>query len=241
MIIHSELLRFANIQLTNGKGAYDRGIAEWCITSMLYFQKNMQLLFEQQKIHSYKLFSMPTLYENTLVILGYGSIGRYVAKLAKAFEMRIIGIKQTASEPDEYAEEIVEISKLCEFLPQADYLVMALPQHSLTENIIGAKELSLMKNNAVLINVGRGNNLDEDALIHALNARTIRGAALDVFKNEPLSADSRLWEAPNLLLSPHNCAVVNNVIELSVNVFENHLNKFFEGSIKSTVDFSKGY
>ncbi|CAG9330584.1 unnamed protein product [Blepharisma stoltei] len=240
-IIHSELLRSMNIPLTNAKGAYDRGIAEWCITSMLYFQKNMQLLFEQQKNHSYKLFQMPTLYRTTLVILGYGSIGRYVAKLAKVFGMRIIGIKQTASEPDEYAEEIVEISRLHEFLPQADFFVMALPKHSLTVDIIGAKELSLLKNSAVLINVGRGINLDEGALIQALYTRTIRGAALDVFKNEPLSADSRLWDTPNILLTPHNCAVVDNVIELSVNVFEKHLKEFFEGSIKSSVDFNKGY
>ncbi|CAG9330585.1 unnamed protein product [Blepharisma stoltei] len=239
--ISSEIMKSMNIPLTSSKGAYDCGMAEWCMTVMLYFQKQMKVLFEQQNNHIYKLFHMPTLYGTTLVILGYGSIGKYVAKLAKGFGMRIIGIKQTASEPDEYADEIVETCRLHEFLPQADFLVMALPNIPSTENIIGAQQLYLMKKSAVLINVGRGANLDEDALIDALTNGNLKGAALDACKIEPIPQNSRLWDTSNIILSPHNCAVVSNVIELSSLCFEKHLLSFFDGNLKSTVDFNKGY
>jgi phosphoglycerate dehydrogenase-like enzyme len=141
----------------------------------------------------------------TLVVLGYGDIGRAVAQRAVAFDMHIIGIKRRVeASSDEYASEIYPISELHSVLPRADYLAMALPLVADTINLIGAAELAMMPKTSFLINLGRGDSLDEDALNEALRADTIAGAALDVFKKEPLPDTSPLWTAPNCLISPHN-------------------------------------
>lgn len=147
---------------------------------------------DQQTQQVYKLVTMPSLHETTLLILGYGSIGRDVARIAKTFGMHVIGVKRNQESSDEFTDTIIGICELNEFLPQADFLIMALPNHPSVLNIVSTPELNLLKPSSILINVGRGNSLDEDALLEALNTKKIAGAALDVFKIEPILKTSPL-------------------------------------------------
>ncbi|CAG9331884.1 unnamed protein product [Blepharisma stoltei] len=230
------------IPLTNSKGAYNDSLMEYVLASMLYFNKKFSILETQKSNKEYKPFLMPTLYGSTLVILGYGSIGKSIGKVGKSLGMKVIGVKRTATEPDEGADEIIETQRLHEVLPQADFLAMAMPNHPSAHNIMSMREFALMKKTAVLVNIGRGNSINEDDLANALNNDIIGGAALDVFKTEPLPLTSPLWTAKNLIISPHNADMVVDLAHLCVGCFENHLINFLSGKpFTSVVDKEKGY
>ena len=178
-----------------------------------------------------------------LLIVGYGDIGMSIAKQAKAFDMKIIGIKRRVDNPsDEYASEIHPVTQLDSLLPSADFVAMVLPGVQDTTNIFRHDQLSLMKPTAHIINIGRGNCIDEESLVTALNAGTIGGAALDVFATEPLPEDSGLWMAPNLLISPHNADFVTTMAEDFGEVFLENFALFDSGQpLKAKVDANLGY
>mmetsp|Transcript_14175 Transcript_14175/g.14243 ORF Transcript_14175/g.14243 Transcript_14175/m.14243 type:complete len:190 (+) Transcript_14175:242-811(+) len=188
----TEEFKASPVPLTSSRGAYNESLAEYCLAAILYFNKKILQLERQKQMKNYQAFLMPTLYQSTLVVLGYGSIGKSVAKIGKSFGMRVIGVKRTAAELDGVADEIVDTSKLNEVLPFADFLVMATPNHPTTYNLMSAPQFSLMKRSAVLVNIGRGSSINEDDLVDALNNEVIAGAALDVFKVEPLPESSPL-------------------------------------------------
>ncbi|CAG9334411.1 unnamed protein product [Blepharisma stoltei] len=238
----TEYFKASPVPLTNARGAYNDSLAEYCLAAMLFFNKKFQQLEQQKQSKNYQVFLMPTLYQSTLVVLGYGSIGKSVARIGKNFGMRVIGVKRTATEPDGIADEIVDTSKLNEVLPSADFLVMAMPNHPTTYNLMSAPQFSLMKRSAALVNVGRGSSINEDDLAEALNNELIAGAALDVFKVEPLPESSPLWTAKNLIISPHNADMVEDLADLCIGCFEGHLKNFLSGQpFSSVVDKVKGY
>lgn len=186
------MVQSADLIFTNSKGAFDKPLAEFCLGSMLYFSRNYERLTSQKNNKKFTIFPIETLEHKNLVILGYGSIGQEVAKHAKPFGLKITGIRRQPSENDLYTDEILGIDSLPIVLPQTDYLVMALPDHSSTRNAIGKDLIEIMKSSSVIINVGRGINLDETAIAEALYNGKIKGAALDAFKTEPLPEDSTL-------------------------------------------------
>ena len=138
----------------------------------------------------------------TMIIVGLGEIGQDVARKAKAFDMHVIGVSRGAK-AEGAIDEVVPRERFHEVLPRADVLLIAMPLDESTRHFIGAREFSLMKPTAILVNISRGGVLDEAALITALKAKTIFGAAMDVTEVEPLPADSPLWEIENVLLTPH--------------------------------------
>lgn len=138
----------------------------------------------------------------TLLILGYGSIGRECAKIAAPLGMKVVGLNRSGK-GDELAAEVHSIEALHALLPTADALIVAAPLNPETVGIIGARELAVMKRTAVLVNVSRGKLVDTMALCAALNEGRIAGAGLDVTEPEPLPTDHPLWDAPNLIVSPH--------------------------------------
>ncbi|MDA9028079.1 NAD(P)-binding domain-containing protein, partial [Gammaproteobacteria bacterium] len=143
--------------------------------------------------------------DKTLVVLGYGGIGKQVAKLGKAFGMRVTGIKRNPAN-DEYADEVLGLDQFEELLPLTDYLVLALPDSAQTRDVINADVLKKLNNSAMLINVGRGTAINEPDLADALNSEEISAAALDTTKNEPLENSSSLWTAKNCFISAHDSA-----------------------------------
>ncbi len=198
-------LRASTVPLTNARGVYKKSLAEWTILAMLYFAKDVPRLREHQARREWAQFDCQMLQGATLLIIGYGEIGRAVARLAKPFGMTVIGTKRRTAEGDELADEIVSPEGMASVLSRADFVVCAAPLTPETRRMIGAREFAAMKAGAVFVNIGRGAVVDEPAMVEALRRGPIRGAALDVFDVEPLPAESPLWTLPNVLISPH-CA-----------------------------------
>lgn len=177
-----------------------------------------------------------------LLIVGYGSIGREVAKRAKAFDLRVWGVTRSGEGDRAFLEKIFPAANLQEALPEADYVVIAAPETAETKHLIGAPQLARMKRGARLINVARGSLLDEAALIRALESGTLGGAALDVAQTEPLLEDSPLWIAPNLMITPHTSAVSDRLWDRQAALLIELLERWFDGrELFNQVDFARGY
>jgi len=179
----------------------------------------------------------------TLGLIGVGSIGRRVALMASALGMRVIaGREHVEKGCPQGVEAVFPLSSLDELLQQSDYVVVAAPLVSATERLIDAKRLAVMKPSAYLINVGRGPQVDEAALAEALRAGRIAGAALDVFEREPLPADSPLWEADRLLITPHTAGLSEKLWNRHYELFSDNLRRYLTGQpLRYVVDKQKGY
>lgn len=232
------------IPLTNAKGVYSQGLAEFAMYAIMYFTKDIDRLTQQKKNKEWKLFYVLRVAGMRMLILGYGDMGREIGRTAKVFGIKVKGIKRTPGE-DEIAEEIRGVGDLHALLPETDILVMCLPATESTVDIIGPTELNLIKPGAIVINLGRGVHLNEPALVSALESGHLSGAALDVYKQEPLPADSPLWQCPKLLMSPHNADHVPELMATrNAECFLSNLHLFQAGEIltsPSLVTKAKGY
>jgi phosphoglycerate dehydrogenase-like enzyme len=179
----------------------------------------------------------------TLGLIGVGSIGRRVAEMASALGMRVIAVREHVEKGTPAGVDAVfSASALDEMLRQSDYVVLAAPLISATRGLIDADRLAVMKPDACLINVGRGEQVDEAALIEALGERRIAGAALDVFQREPLPADSPLWSVENLLITPHTASITDKLWHRHYEVFSDNLRRYVGGEpLRFVVDKRKGY
>ena len=182
-------LRASTIPVTNAKGAYSQSLGEYCIAAMLYFAKDLRRMMMSQQAGKWDVFDIDMLHGKTLGVLGYGDIGKASARRAKAFGMKVIALRRRPekSAGDESTDEIWGMDRKMDLMAASDYLLLAMPNTPDTQGIVGDTELRAMKRDGVIINLGRGNAIDERALIAALSERRIRGAALDVFEVEPLA------------------------------------------------------
>jgi phosphoglycerate dehydrogenase-like enzyme len=196
------------VTLTTAQGVQARPIAEFVLASIFAWAKDVPSLVRRQQSRRWQRDGVLEVTGRTVGILGFGSIGLEVAALVRAIGMRVVAAVRSTPSPEqrERADEIVPWSDRESLLARSDYLVLALPLSDETRGLIGEGEIARMPAASVLINVGRGDIVDEDALVRALRARTIRGASLDVFATEPLPANSPLWELDGALLSPHVAA-----------------------------------
>ena len=184
------------------------------------------MLADQQRKH-WERYAGTDLDGRTLVIVGVGNIGSEVARLASAFGMRVIGVNagpSRATLAKLYAPEELHLA-----LPEAEALVICAPHTPQTENMIGARELALMPAGALLINIGRGAVVNEPALIEALRSGHLRGAALDVFADEPLPQESPLWEMSNVLVCPHSASTSDRENARITDLFCENLRHFLAG------------
>ncbi|MGE4321331.1 MAG: D-2-hydroxyacid dehydrogenase [Acholeplasmataceae bacterium] len=196
-----------NITVTNGQGVYDIQIAEDVIAKMLFFNRRMDQYHDQMKSHLWK-HQAPhyELYQNQVLILGAGSIGQLIAKRLKSFEMDIIGYKRTFESLPNFDHIITSNDDLETYLKTCDYLIVSLPLNQHTKHFVSDHRLSLLKPTCLIVNIARGEIIDQDALIKYLKAKKIRGAALDVVTPEPLPKDHELWDIDQVFLSPHNAS-----------------------------------
>lgn len=193
------------VVVTNGGEAWSVGVAEHVMALLLALAKRLPVAFANQRDRVWQRgYSqrMGSLLDKTLLIVGFGSIGRHVARHARSFGMRVTGVSRSGR-PDALADEIHPAGALLQVLPRADAIVLAVPSSPQTAGLIGARELAACKPGAFLVNVGRGNALESAALAEALASGHLAGAALDVTDPEPLPPDSLLWDAPNLIVTPH--------------------------------------
>jgi phosphoglycerate dehydrogenase-like enzyme len=179
----------------------------------------------------------------TLGLVGVGSIGRRVAQMASALGMRVTAVREHVEKgkPDG-VEAVFAPSQLDDMLRQSDYVVLAAPLIAATQGLINADRLASMKPEACLINVGRGPQVDESALIAALRTRRIAGAALDVFEREPLPPESPLWNVDNLLITPHTAGLTDKLWHRHYELFSDNLRRYLARQpLQFVVDKQKGY
>lgn len=232
------------VPLTNGRGVFGPALAEFAVAGMLFFAKDLRRLLRQQQASRWEQFDVAFLRDQTLGVIGYGGIGREVARLAHALGMQVVALRRRApaSENDPILQRSFAREQLHEMLSICDYIVAATPHTPETEGMLGPGEFHFMKSSAVFINVGRGAVVVESALISALNQGTIRGAALDVFEQEPLPPGHPLYAMENVLLSPHSADHTTGWMELAVKQFLANYERFRSGQpLEFLVDKRAGY
>lgn len=181
--------------------------------------------------------------DSTVGLIGVGSIGRRVARMASAIGMRVIAVReQVEMGKPPGVDEIFPFASIDQMLEQSDYVVLAAPLTSATRGLLNAERFAAMKPTAYLINVGRGPQVDESALAEALRTRRIAGAALDVFEREPLPADSPLWNLDNLLITPHTAGLTDKLWHRHYELFSHNLRRYLAHEpLEYIVDKQKGY
>lgn len=205
-MLFPELVECDKVTMTLTRGVFSNSLAEWVTMAMLYLGKDVLRLNANKKAHKYEKYVVTEVKGQTMVVVGYGDIGRACGYKAHALGLHVIGVK-THGEPatDGVADAIVGIDELLTVLPKADYVTLVLPLTDKTRGLFGREAFAAMKPSAFLINIGRGATVDDDAFVEALREHKIAGAALDVFSTEPLPPENPLWDIENVLMSPH-CA-----------------------------------
>ena len=200
------ILKESNAVIANASSIHAIPISHYVFSQMLRWNKRIDQHIElQDKKNWSPMGGDGELTNKTLLILGYGGIGKEVAKLGKAFGMNVVGIRRKP-QPCEFADEVLTMDRMEEYLPIADFMVLALPNSEDTNDLVDKYMLEKLNNSAMLINVGRGNAIKEEDLAEALNSGVISAAALDTTKNEPLEKSSALWTAKNCFISAHDSA-----------------------------------
>ena len=243
-------LTASNVVVTNSREVHGPVVAEHVIALIFALAKKIPQAVLFQQNHQWGQEPIwnegPHLREIAgamLGLIGVGSIGARVAQMAAALGMRVIAVREHVEKgrPDG-VETVFPPSALNDLIRQSDYVVVAAPLIGATRGLIDAARLSVMKSSACLINVGRGPQVDEDALVVALRNRQIAGAALDVFEREPLPSNSPLWSAENLLITPHTAGLTENLWHRHYELFSDNLRRYLTGQpLRYVIDKHKGY
>jgi phosphoglycerate dehydrogenase-like enzyme len=237
--------------ITTASGVHAAPISEHVFSAMLQWSRKWRDLARLQADHIWPdtIFEKAVviggeLYGATLLVIGFGSIGRRVAQLGRAFGMRVIAVRRgpASGAADVDADHLASITDLDALLPEADYVAVATPSTEDTRGMISAARLALMKPSAMLINVARGDIVDEPALIAALTSGAVGAAALDVAAREPLPKDDPLWSAPNIFLSPHVSGVTMRYSERLTDILLDNIGRYREGRpMRNLVNLERGY
>jgi phosphoglycerate dehydrogenase-like enzyme len=251
----------SQVILTNLSGIHPIPMAEQALALMLAFRwKLLQMLCLQQQSewpdNRWEKFALPELRGSTLGIVGYGSIGRELARLAQAMGIRVLALNRSGQRTidDGYAvpgtgdpdatipEKIYPTSNLFDMLPECDYVVLLAPLTPDSYHLFNAEAFAQMKPTAFFFNLGRGAVADESALVDALQQGEIAGAGLDVFEQEPLPADSPLWQLDNIIISPHVSGFTPHYDERACDLFAENIRRYLAGeSLLNLVERERGY
>jgi glyoxylate/hydroxypyruvate reductase len=215
---------------TTSSGVHARPLAEFAVMAMLMFAKDAFYLQREQAAQHWARYCGFELAGKTLAVVGLGKIGREVARLAKAFDMRVVGNRRyVTDQPVPHVDALYGPDALHTLLSEADFLLLATPHTPETENLIGAAQFAHMKRGAVLINLARGAVVEQAALVAALQSGQLRGAALDVFEVEPLPPGDPLWTLPNVIISPHSASTADSENAKIVALFCDNLHRYLNG------------
>jgi phosphoglycerate dehydrogenase-like enzyme len=239
----------SSVVMTNSRGNSSVTIAEHVLAVTLSLFRDLPLAQRRQaeRVWAQNEFdagaAIRTLRGARVLVVGLGSIGSETARLAIAFGAEVVGLRRRPEldGPDGILS-VLSPDALHDELPRADVVVLAAPQTSGTWHLIGDRELSLMKRDAILVNVSRGKLVDEAALVRALDGRRLRGAALDVFEHEPLDPASPLWGRPDVLITPHVSGFHAGYWPDATRLFAENLRRFEAGQpLENLVDKHAGY
>jgi D-2-hydroxyacid dehydrogenase (NADP+) len=246
-----EMLESA-VLLTNSAGIYAEPMADQALSMMLYFTRALDGAVAGMRTREWRREAIvgpeggvTELGGAVVGIVGYGGIGCALGRRAKALGMRVWALRRSEPAAGERPEEVEWISGadgLDELLRGSDYVVLTVPETTETVGLIGERELALMRRSAVLINVARGRILDEEALAAALRGSRLRGAGLDVFREEPLPADSPLWELDNVLITPHIGGTSQRFWDRQTELMIRNIGNYLAGhALENLVDKRLGY
>ncbi len=233
--------------LTNATGAYGLAISEYMIGVALMLQNKLYIYHKNQLDHYWHdEGDVTSIFGSTTLVVGLGDIGGEFARRMKALGSYTIGVRRTAGEKPAYLDKLYTTERLDELLPRADFVALSLPNTPQTNHIMNEERLRGMKPGAILINVGRGNAVDPDALLRVLESGHLGGCALDVTEPEPLPADHPLWDAPRLVITPHIAGKfhLQETFERIVRISGENLEKYLAGrkdEMRSVVDPATGY
>jgi phosphoglycerate dehydrogenase-like enzyme len=233
------------VPLTNGSGVFSPSLGEFALAAILYFAKDFRRMIRNQVAGRWEQFDVTEISGQTVGIVGYGDIGRAVATRVRAMGMRVLAVKRHGPSPnnvDPLVDQIYSPEQRLEMISHCDYIVMAAPLTHETRGMIGEPEFAAMKPSAVVINVGRGPVIDEEAMLDALTGGRIKGAGLDVFTHEPLPAGHEFYQMDNVLLSPHCADHTADWLEQAMQFFLENFGRFHNGEpLKNVVDKKLGY
>jgi len=236
LVTHSQKTDYL---LTGVKDLFGPLMSEYVFAYILALERNIFQTYENQQERLWQDMPYKSLKGTLLGICGLGSIGRHIALTGKRFGMNVWGYKRSNKGVPE-VDRLFTRTSFREFLAHPDYIVITLPHTPESFHLFDYSSFHAMKRSAVLINVGRGTVVSENALARALEEKLIRGAVLDVFEEEPLSKDSNLWGLPNVFITPHNSAY--SFPEDIVDIFAENYRLFVTGApLKYVVDFDRGY
>ena len=239
-----DAIREKDILVTNARGIHAIPMAEYVIGMMLSYVKQFPAMaLNKNNCIWEKRLSFGELNEKKLFILGTGAIGSEIARLAKAFGMNTIGMNRSGMAINSF-DECTTMTGIEEVLPNADFIVSVLPSTSETRGFLKYRHFEMMKNEAVFMNVGRGDLLSEDTIREVLNDKLISHMVLDVFPTEPLASDSELWSYPNLTITPHISSISKKYLPRAFEIFDVNFQRFInhknEGFVNK-LDLRKGY
>ena len=235
-------IRERGIILTNSSGVHGPQMTDHIMGMILSFSRALMPSIRNQRNKEWRTdYLISELTNKEMLVVGAGSIGKLLARKAKAFDMRVVGLKRTPEEIP-YYDEVRPLEELKESMRSADYVVILAPLTPETRGLIGKAELSMMKKDAVLINLARGPLVDEPALIEALQEKRIRGSGLDVYRREPLPEDSPLWDMDNVILTPHLGGFSDISNERSVKLIAENIRRYYGGQeLLNRVNLELGY
>jgi len=231
------------ILVSNVRGIHKTPMAESMLAHILAIKRALPWMYEQQKKSEWSKKAQQTeLRDSTALILGPGAIGSEVGRLLQAFGVTTIGCNRSGKEAA-YMNTMISFAQLKEALPQADIVISVLPKTTETTHLLEEEHFAAMKNNAIFMNFGRGNLVDEKVLIQAIETKQIGHAVLDVFEEEPLTSDNPLWTLPNVIVSPHVSSHSSRYVERSLEIFKPSLTKWLKGDtdLENVMDLSRGY
>ncbi len=243
--VDSALVNDCGMMVTTVTGMHAVPISEFVLTYMLMFAKGWPALWRNQMSGAYDRSVVPEDLEGkTVGIIGMGAIGAAVATRSRALGCRVLGMRRsfTARGPDDVADEAVPPSDLDYLLAESDFVVLAAPLTEETRGMIGAEQLRTMGPRSYLLNIARGELVDEAAMVAALREGVIGGAALDVFHREPLPPDSALWQLDNVILTPHLTGGPADYAARATSMFCDNLARYLAGEpLRNVYDPSRGY
>ena len=234
--------------VSSSKGVHSDAIAEHAIALVLALRRRLHTAVQRQTARDWAQVELmapvvPSLAETSMLVVGLGTIGERVARMAAGLGMLVVGIRRHPDRPAPHGvTRVLGPDALFDALPRADVVVLALPRTEETRAFIGRRELALMKPSSILVNIARGRLVDEDAVADALEHGQIGAAGLDAFHVEPLPSDHRLWTLPNVLITPHSAAFAGDYWTPVVDLFLDNLSRFKRGApLLNVVDKASGY
>lgn len=238
--IPKEKLLGKDILIANNKGGYSVPISEWIVMYILQIYKNSKKFYEQQQNKEWKMnFEITEMTGKKIGFIGTGTIATQGAKRLKAFGVEIWGVNTNGSDR-EYFDKCFSTLEMNTVFKECDVVICTIPATKDTIGIINKDKFKIMKDKSVFINVGRGNILNEEDLVSCISK--FRGVALDVFQNEPLSEDNKLWSFDNVTITPHNSWVSDKNNERNFDMIYDNLKKYInKESINNVMDIYKGY